>query len=297
MDIDVSIPDDCRMKVVADGSLSVWHCSQQALDATTVSPITRTGKANAQIQKRCVKGEWVGGCVSERVGKRLVACCGTCGKPCLSRRSPLASQGASANVLALSTLANAPAQETTFQSQQLAQLRKSACLQTPKKLGTGKAGIRARQQNRVEVLATASSPDRLPSGYLAQKAKSPCIGLCSAACQCWRARFSADPSTDTRCVTRPVRHLAFSITHSVTTFLDTGQWQTSTHPPTCRSPGSIPSHQKIEDQNCDQHPPRTGVVNKNELCLLIRERESRSKCSVCMFFSFRKSNYLSRKPP
>ena len=43
MNIDVPVADDRRIEVVANG-LSLWHGSQLAVDATLVSPLTRTGE-------------------------------------------------------------------------------------------------------------------------------------------------------------------------------------------------------------------------------------------------------------
>ena len=44
MNINVAVTDDRRIEVVANG-LPLWHGSQQAVDATIVSPVTRNGKA------------------------------------------------------------------------------------------------------------------------------------------------------------------------------------------------------------------------------------------------------------
>ena len=44
MNIDVPVSDDRRIEVVANG-LALWHGSQQAVDATIVSPVTRAGEA------------------------------------------------------------------------------------------------------------------------------------------------------------------------------------------------------------------------------------------------------------
>ena len=44
MNIDVPVADDRRIEVVANG-LALWHGSQQAVDATIVSPVTRAGGA------------------------------------------------------------------------------------------------------------------------------------------------------------------------------------------------------------------------------------------------------------
>ena len=44
MNIDVPVADDRRIEVVANG-LALWHGSQQAVDATIVSPVTRAGDA------------------------------------------------------------------------------------------------------------------------------------------------------------------------------------------------------------------------------------------------------------
>ena len=43
MNIDVAVTDDRRIEVVANG-LPCWHGSQQAVDATIVSPVTRNGE-------------------------------------------------------------------------------------------------------------------------------------------------------------------------------------------------------------------------------------------------------------
>ena len=40
MNVDVPVADDRRIEVVANG-LALWHGSQQAVDATIVSPVTR----------------------------------------------------------------------------------------------------------------------------------------------------------------------------------------------------------------------------------------------------------------
>ena len=44
MNIDVPVADARRIEVVANG-LPLWHGSQLALDATIVSPVTRSGTA------------------------------------------------------------------------------------------------------------------------------------------------------------------------------------------------------------------------------------------------------------
>ena len=43
MNIDVPVVDDRRIEVVANG-LPLWHGAQLAVDATSVSPVTRTGE-------------------------------------------------------------------------------------------------------------------------------------------------------------------------------------------------------------------------------------------------------------
>ena len=45
MNIDVPVADARRIEVVANG-LPLWHGSQLALDATIVSPVTRSGEAH-----------------------------------------------------------------------------------------------------------------------------------------------------------------------------------------------------------------------------------------------------------
>ena len=45
MNIDVPVADARRIEVVANG-LPLWHGSQLALDATIVSPVTRSGEAD-----------------------------------------------------------------------------------------------------------------------------------------------------------------------------------------------------------------------------------------------------------
>ena len=44
MNIDVPVAGDRRIEVVGNG-LALWHGSQQAVDATIVSPVTRAGDA------------------------------------------------------------------------------------------------------------------------------------------------------------------------------------------------------------------------------------------------------------
>ena len=51
MNIDVPVSDDRRIEVVANG-LPLWHGSQQAIDATIVSPVTRAGEAQPGADAR-----------------------------------------------------------------------------------------------------------------------------------------------------------------------------------------------------------------------------------------------------
>ena len=51
MNIDVPVSDDRRIEVVANG-LPPWHGSQQAIDATIVSPVTRAGEAQPGADAR-----------------------------------------------------------------------------------------------------------------------------------------------------------------------------------------------------------------------------------------------------
>ena len=143
--------------------------------------------------------------------KRLAGRSGTCRKPCLRRRSLPASQGAPQASLPLEfALANAPAQETTFQGQQMARLSNCDCLQTQRTTTRHACHRQSRHKGK-----TTCHPHQ---GTKPNKQRRFCIGLCPAACPSWRARFSADPSTDAKCIAGPVRHLAFPSTHSVTTF-------------------------------------------------------------------------------
>ena len=48
MNIDVPVSDDRRIEIVANG-LALWHGSQQAVDATIVSPVTRAGEAQPEL--------------------------------------------------------------------------------------------------------------------------------------------------------------------------------------------------------------------------------------------------------
>ena len=51
MNIDVPVSDERRIEVVANG-LPLWHGSQQAIDATIVSPVTRAGEAQLGADAR-----------------------------------------------------------------------------------------------------------------------------------------------------------------------------------------------------------------------------------------------------
>ena len=104
----------------------------------------------------------------------------------------------------------------------MTRLSMSACLQTQgaatRQARQRLTGTRARHAILAEVLATSALHPRVSHhGPEPNKQRRLYVGLCPAVYQCWRARFTVDPSTGIGCMTRPVWHFAFPSTHSVAT--------------------------------------------------------------------------------
>ena len=72
MNIDVPVSDDRRIEVVANG-LPLWHGSQQAMDATIVSPVTRAGEAQPGADAR--PGQALVGAARASDAKRTPSLC------------------------------------------------------------------------------------------------------------------------------------------------------------------------------------------------------------------------------
>ena len=161
----------------------------------------------------------------------------------------------------------------------MARLSKGACLQTQRtttrQARHRKAGIRARKRAILaEVFATRALPPTVShQGSTPNKQRLLCIGLCPGASQCWRTRFCADPSTHTRCITRPVQHLAFPSTHSVTTFfLEKANGKTLSIPPHAGHMTVYPRTEQVKPKAVTKTLRRGGIMKSGLPKVRVLER-------------------------